>query len=205
MNRVMALVAMLSISAPAFAEETGSSETAEVEQTPHRLNLNVSVLHALAPPHLVSVGPDIRLGEKASVVAIVGVGPGKTDRRDANGDYHTDDVICVQAIVMGHYVLWGDFDRGLFGGGGLAYLYMSREDESIRRNYEGLWAGPQVGYKYTFGFDLVVTADLAAGINLYRPDGLDEDDVPGIEERTDGPPIFGPVIVAPNLTVGWAF
>jgi len=205
MHRLMALFAMLSVSAPAFADDAPADEAANVETGPHRLNLNVSVLHALAPPHLLSIGPDIRLTDKLSAVAIVGVGPGHTDARDDAGDYHVDDVICIQAIAFGHYVVLGDFDRGLYGGAGFAYLYMSRDDNAIRRDYEGLWAGPQVGYKYTFGFNMVLTADVAFGFNLYRPDGLDEDDVPGIEERTDGPPIAGPVLIAPNLTAGWAF
>lgn len=204
MFRLMALVAICAGSAPAFAQEPPTSEAAEVEQTTHRLNLNVSVVHALT--RLVSIGAELRHTEKLSSTLAVGAGPGRTDTRDASGDFHSDDVLCIQVIGAAHYAPWGNFDRGVYGGFGFAYLYMGRDEEnSIRRNYEGLWVGPGVGYKYTFGFGMVLAAELDAVIRLYQPDGLDDDDVPGFEERTDGPPVFGPVLIAPNLTVGWAF
>jgi hypothetical protein len=199
----IASIAMLAGSAPAFAQEAPEGEAAQVE-TDHRFNLNVSLMHALT--RLVSIGGDLRHTDRISSYLSIGVGPGRTDTRNADGDFRSDDILCVQVIAAVHYTLLGSFDRGLYTGLGGAYLWMDRDEEnSVRRDYEGAWVGPGLGYKYTLGFGMVVAAEVDVVARVYQPDGLDEDDVPGFDERTDGPPVFGPILIAPNLTVGWAF
>lgn len=203
--RLIALVAILVASAPAFAQEAPAGEAAEVEKSTHKLNLSVSILDALGG--LVSVGAEIAHTGDWSSSFTVGAGPGKTDTRNEAGDFQSDDVLCLVGSGTVRYNVLGDFDHGLYAGLQLLYLWMNREDEAntVRRDYEGLWLGPGIGYKYTFGFDLVLGAEIMAVGRLYQPDGLDDEDVPGLEERTDGPPVFGRLLIAPNLTVGWAF
>lgn len=188
-----------------WADEGGTEAAgdASVEQSSHRLALSASVLRAVAAP-MAEVGVEVNQNDKIAWALTVGVGPGKVNMREADGDFAVDEVFCLSTGAQFRYYLFGEFDKGFFAGGEVAYIWLDRDaDTSVTPPHEGVWAGPTIGYKHTFGFGMMLSAAVTVGAPLYRPDGIDEDTVPGDPEVGNHPKI-GPLLVGPNASIGWA-
>lgn len=206
MIRHALVLTLLAYPLQAMADEGGEAATGDtkVERTSHRLDLSASVLRPIAVP-MGEIGAELNQNDKIGYALTLGVGPGKVTSRDAGGDFSTDDVLCLSAGVHFRYYLFGEFDRGMFVGGEVAWIWLDRDDRenTVLPPQEGVWAGPTIGYKHTFRFGMMLSAAVTVGAPLFRPDGIDEDDVPGDIDVGNHPKI-GPLLVGPNASVGWA-
>lgn len=186
----------------AFADE--ATESASESEQQHKLVVSASMLRPVVAK-MGELGAEVRIKDRFAASMTLGLGPATVDTRDMAGDFGTDDVVCFSGGAQGRYYVWGTFDRGLFGGAELVYIHLARDREtSVRPRHEGVWAGPTVGYKHTFGFGMMVSAVFTVGLPLHKPDGLEDEDVPG-EPTDDGAPVAGGALLWPNLVVGWAF
>jgi hypothetical protein len=193
----------LAIAVLAFPLQAAADESAAVERESHRVALSASVLRAFAAP-MAELGGELNHNDKIGFSLTVGVGPGKVNTRQTDGDFEVDEVFCLSTGAQFRYYLFGNFDRGMFAGGEVAYIWLDRSaDNTVTPPHEGIWLGPTVGYKHTFGFGMLLSVAFTVGAPLYRPDGLDEDEVPGDPEVGNHPKI-GPLLVGPNASVGWA-
>lgn len=205
MLRSALFITLLAVPAHSFAQSTevAEDETATVERSAHQLALSASVLRAVAAP-MAEVGAELKHTDKIASAVQFGVGPGRVDQRNMAGDWSADTVLCLQAAAQFRYYALGNFDRGMFVGGEAVWIYLDRDrDNSVRAKHEGVWAGPSVGYKYTFDFGMVLSAMLTAALPIHKPSGLSEDEIPG-EPVDDNHPIIGPALLGPNLSIGWA-
>jgi hypothetical protein len=205
-RHALALSMLLGVPLQAFAQEGGETATGEttVERTSHRFDLSTSVLRPIAVP-MGEVGAELNQNDKIGYAVTFGIGPGKVTSRDEMGDFSTDNVLCLSGGAHFRYYLLGEFDKGMFVGAELAYIWLDRDDRenTVLPPHEGLWGGPTVGYKHTFSFGMMLSAAVTFGAPLYRPDGIDEDDVPGDIDVGNHPKI-GPILVGPNASIGWA-
>ena len=198
------LVLALTAAAPAArADETVDQSTSG--PAPRRVNVGFSPLTAVLVP-MAEINGELKLKDKISTGLVVSAGTFNVDQRDMAGDWSSDRVLCLSGGLQGRYYLWGAFERGLFAGAELFYIWLDRDPKSsVATSHEGLWFGPLVGYKYGFDFGLTLTAQVNIAAELYKRDGVDEDEVPGGATEDSGPPTIGKVLIGPNLFVGWAF
>lgn len=182
----------------------GEEAAAGVEKAPNKLALSVSALRAPVAS-MGELGVEYNFNNKMSAAVTLGLGPADVDTRDSDGNFSSESVLCFSSGAQFRYFLYGNFDRGAFGGAELAYIRLSRDAEnSARPKHEGLWAGPTVGYKHTFDFGMMLSAAFTVGLPLVQPDGLSDDEIPGdLEEGSE--PVVGGVLLWPNVSVGWAF
>lgn len=202
MQRV--LLAVLVLTPLAWPVAASADETKQsIEPELHKVAISASMLRPVVAK-MGEVGAELRIQQKMAASMTLGLGPAKVDSRNMAGDFSAEDVVCFSGGAQFRYYLWGNFDRGLFGGAEAIYIRLSRDvDTTVRPKHEGVWAGPTIGYKHTFSFGMMLSAVATVGLPLYKPDGLDEDEVPG-EPTEDDAPVVGGALLWPNVVVGWA-
>ncbi len=185
------------------APETSTGQVEAASKGTHHVGLSASVLRA-AIARVGQVAVEYNFAGKMSAAAAIGAGPQTIDVRNAAGDFEAEDVLCINTAAQFRYYALGTFDRGLSVGADMTFFYVDRDaDNSVRPFHDGLWLGPEVGYKHTFGFGLFLSASMTALFPLHRPDGIDEDELPG-DPSGHGPPHAGSVLFFPNASIGWA-
>ena len=205
MVRGALVITLVAYPMQAFAEEAGAgeAETVVVEQSSRNLALSASILRAVAAP-MAEVGAELKHSDRMASAVLMGAGPGKVDTVDMEGNWTNEKQLCLQLAGQFRYYALGSFDRGMYVGAEAVYIWIDRDqDMTIRPQHEGFWAGPTVGYKYTFDFGMLLSAGLTLALPVYKPDGLDEDEIPG-EPTESGPPMVGSALIGPNLSIGWA-
>ena len=207
MLRTIPVVVILTWSWSANADDgaptTSTGQVEAASEGTKQLALSVSLLR-LAVARVGQVAVEYNFAGKMSAAAAIGGGPQTVDVRNMAGDFEAEDVLCISSAAQFRYYALGNFDRGLSVGADATFFYVDRDQEnSVRPFHDGLWLGPEVGYKYTFDFGLVLSASVTGLLPLYRPDGIDEDELPG-ETAAHGPPHAGSVLFFPNGSVGWA-
>ena len=204
MIRGALVITLLAVPAQAFAEDGGGeAETVAVERSSRNLALSASILRAVAAP-MAEVGAELKHSDKMASALLLGAGPGKVDTRDMAGNWTNETQLCLQVAGQFRYYALGHFDKGMYVGAEAVYIWLDRDkDMTIRPRHEGFWAGPTIGYKHTFDFGMLLSAGLTVALPIYKPDGLDEDEIPG-EPTEDNHPIVGPALIGPNLSIGWA-
>lgn len=207
MLRTIPVVVILTWSLSANADDvapttsTGGGEVAA--KSTRKVALSASLLR-LAVARVGQVAVEYNVSGKMSAAVAIGGGPQTVDVRNMAGDFEADDVLCINSAAQFRYYALGNFNRGLDVGADMTFFYVDRDqDNSVRPFHDGLWLGPEVGYKYTFDVGLVLSASMTALLPLYRPDGIDEDELPG-DSSAHGPPHAGSVLFFPNASVGWA-
>jgi len=208
MLRTIPVVVILTWSWSAHADDgTPETNTGQVEAASegahHHLGLSASVLRA-AIARVGQVAVEYNFAGKMSAAAAIGAGPQTVDVRNSAGDFEAEDVLCINSAAQFRYYVLGNFDRGLSAGADMTFFWVDRDaDNSVRPFHDGLWLGPEVGYKHTFHVGLFLSASVTALLPLYRPDGIDEDELPG-DTSAHGPPHAGSVLFFPNASIGWA-
>ena len=196
MLRRILVISVLAAPVPAHAENA----VATLDSGPRKLVISTSPGRAFMP--VLELGAELNLNDQMGVAAIVAGGFFRElDTRTPEGDFERETRRCLQAAVQFRYYLFGDFDKGMIVGAEAFSSFVRRDVEnSIRPYHEGVWAGPMVGYKYTFRSGLMLSAVFSLGVALYRPPGLSEDEVPGdVDVHNNW------LMPWPNVNLGWAF
>lgn len=204
MIRTAMMVAILTASVSAYAEGEDSLGGSEPEDSPGWLAVSFSPLRAVEAP-MFEVTSEVKLAPKMATGLILGVGPTNVDYRDMAGNFSTDGALCMVGAGLFRYYAYGTFERGAFVGAEAHYIYIDRNfDTSVQRDLEGFITGPSIGGKYTFDFGLTVFGSMLFGVHVYQPRGIDPDELPG-DPSAKGTPTLGPILLGPNLDVGWMF
>lgn len=184
-----------------------SADTSTSDNTLPDRPLAVSVSLATPTAMLGQLSVEYHIGGSSALGAALSGGPVPVVAMDEAGDFSSSDELCIGSHVMYHYYL-NSYSRGFFAGGEAMYNWVNRDqDHTVPAGLEGLWIGPKVGYKYSFGSGLTLAASFGVNLRVYRPDGVDEDEVPGGIDNGFMVDLLlaGPILIGPNLFLGWSF
>lgn len=176
---VAAAVAVLVLAAPAAATAA-----------PTMVSITVSPLHLTAP--IVELTGEFRLTDQISVAAILGGG---------NVDIGLGTAIAYEFGAQGRYYVTGSFDGGLHVGAEALKVGLggsgSSEGTTVGFSGEGFSVGAFAGYKHTFGFGLVLEAQLGYQ-KVFASGAASAEGTTVSGASSDAGPLL-------NLNIGYAF